>query len=567
VSPSAIVEGEFVTITATGIENAVRIEFYAVTRDGREELQAPKSNPSSSESYTLTLNNTNINSVRVKAYGADGMSIHLDATVTVTAKPVIVSCWIISPADGASNVPYDRDLYVTGGYENAGRITLVLTEQPSGREVARFAARDVGNNSFGHPIPARYLEPGKRYSVYAMETSANDAINVHSFTVAATLEFDANEFWRSRADAGWVYPIDSGIYSLNFNASRSNGTRSHAGIDLGINAGAGTRVFAMESGTVIDVNINYYAGTDAVVIEHGDGTIAVYAEIAVYVRKGETVQRGALIGSTKAFNGTQGSTRGNQMLHLEVYLGRDRSGRAVTGSIIGANSNTYHHVTPRHGGTFGRRADLIDPSGVRMLSSIRTLSLAEVPDTLAYNNDALIEPLLNIGTASIWAQESLQNAHMLGLIPTRLQDSYTQAITRAEFTALAVALYETVTGREITERMFFVDTNDVNVQKMGALGVIVGVGNNRFSPNDTLTREQAAVILTRLAEVIGKPLPPMTATFADNANISSWAIAQVGKVQGAGIMSGVGNNSFAPQSTYTREQSIVTILRLFDILE
>ena len=32
-------------------------------------------------------------------------------------------------------------------------------------------------------------------------------------------------------------------------------------------------------------------------------------------------------------------------------------------------------------------------------------------------------------------------------------------------------------------------------------------------------------------------------------------------------MSGVGNNTFDPQGTYTREQSIVTVLRLFDVVK
>ena len=36
-----------------------------------------------------------------------------------------------------------------------------------------------------------------------------------------------------------------------------------------------------------------------------------------------------------------------------------------------------------------------------------------------------------------------------------------------------------------------------------------------------------------------------------------------GKVQAAGIMSGVGDNTFSPQEPYTREQSIVTLMRLY----
>jgi len=169
-------------------------------------------------------------------------------------------------------------------------------------------------------------------------------------------------------------------------------------------------------------------------------------------------------------------------------------------------------------------------------------------------------------TPSPWAQEGVSRALTLGLVPSTLQTAYSQPTTRAEFAALAVALYETATGRVITGRMEFNDTSDINVQKMGYLGVVAGVGGGNFAPNNTLTREQAAVMLARLADVIGQPLPPSDPTFADNANISLWATDAVGQIQAAGIMGGVGNNQFAPSDEYTREQSIITILRLFDIL-
>ena len=172
----------------------------------------------------------------------------------------------------------------------------------------------------------------------------------------------------------------------------------------------------------------------------------------------------------------------------------------------------------------------------------------------------------NLNSATGWAHENLTEAYNLGLIPSALQARYTQATTRAEFAALAVTLYETVTGRAIRERKTFTDTTDINVEKAAAIGVVDGVGNNRFDPNAKLTREQAAVMLARLAAAIGRPLPKKDATFADSTHVSSWAIEQVGQIQAAGIMGGVGSNTFDPKGAYTREQSIVTILRLHGIV-
>ena len=167
---------------------------------------------------------------------------------------------------------------------------------------------------------------------------------------------------------------------------------------------------------------------------------------------------------------------------------------------------------------------------------------------------------------SSWAESEVIAATMAKLVPQGLQSKYTQAATRAEYCALAVALYERVTGAEIAGRKTFGDTTDINVEKAAYIGVVAGVGDNRFAPNDSLTREQSAVMLARLAEALGQPYAPAAPTFTDNAQISSWALGQVGQVQEAGIMWGVGGGRFAPKDSYTREQSIVTLLRLFNAL-
>ena len=167
---------------------------------------------------------------------------------------------------------------------------------------------------------------------------------------------------------------------------------------------------------------------------------------------------------------------------------------------------------------------------------------------------------------SSWAADSVNAAIAAGIVPASLQSKYTQATTRAEFCALAVTLYESVYG-EITERSKFADTNDVNVEKAAGLGIVNGVGDNQFGPEQKLTREQAATMLSRLANAMGKPLAEQPAAFADNASVSSWAADAVGQMQATGIMTGVGDNTFAPQADYTREQSILTMMRLFDIVK
>jgi hypothetical protein len=167
---------------------------------------------------------------------------------------------------------------------------------------------------------------------------------------------------------------------------------------------------------------------------------------------------------------------------------------------------------------------------------------------------------------SSWAVSYVERANELGIVPANFSSNFTQNTTRAEFAALAVQIFETVTGSVIDGRSMFDDTDDVNVQKAAYIGVVGGVGGGRFDPGGTLTREQAAAMISRLADAIGNPLPAQAADFADGDAISVWARDYVGSMQATGIMGGVGGGRFDPQGAYTREQSIITAVRLFDIV-
>lgn len=167
---------------------------------------------------------------------------------------------------------------------------------------------------------------------------------------------------------------------------------------------------------------------------------------------------------------------------------------------------------------------------------------------------------------SDWAAGAVTEAAAAGIVPEGLGSRYTRTATRGEFCALAVQLYETVSGKTVTDRVQFTDTSDVNVQKAAALGIIGGVGGGRANPGGTLTREQAATMLVRLAEACGRPLASGEMSFADGAEVADWAAEAVRLAGANGIMSGTGKGKFSPQGQYTREQSIVTMLHLFRYL-
>jgi hypothetical protein len=161
---------------------------------------------------------------------------------------------------------------------------------------------------------------------------------------------------------------------------------------------------------------------------------------------------------------------------------------------------------------------------------------------------------------------SIREAVRSGIVPRELQTRYQNPITRAEFAALGVALYETATGSEITGRATFSDTSDVNIRKMGALGVIRG---SNARPNAVLRRDEVASYIDALAIALGKPLPEargMVGVFDDSAQMLFGMENSVRRVFAAGIMIGTGINTFSPQMSYTREESIRAMYRLFSIV-
>ena len=179
----------------------------------------------------------------------------------------------------------------------------------------------------------------------------------------------------------------------------------------------------------------------------------------------------------------------------------------------------------------------------------------------------------------------IMTAMEAGLIPVSLRGAYDKAITRAEFCQLIVAFVESYSGQTISEYLqqknvatssaTFTDTADSAVLAANALGIVNGYGEGTFRPNQTITRQEAATMLSRLANVVGLEEPNASSVnFADLNSVPSWYLDGVEFVSalqdptnGKRVMGGVGNNKFSPTGSYTREQSIMTLIRLYHVVK
>ncbi|MFA5524587.1 MAG: S-layer homology domain-containing protein, partial [Tissierellales bacterium] len=172
--------------------------------------------------------------------------------------------------------------------------------------------------------------------------------------------------------------------------------------------------------------------------------------------------------------------------------------------------------------------------------------------------------------ASAWATVELKKADDLELIPSILKGAdMTKSITRKEFAAVSLKLYEKLSGKTVIPTVTnpFKDTNDQEVLKAYQVGITAGVAIDKFAPDDLLNREQAATMLTRVFKksfVQGWTLEidskfdfnyTMPSKFTDDAKISNWAKPSVYFMVTHGIISGVGANNFAPRAITSAEQA------------
>ena len=167
---------------------------------------------------------------------------------------------------------------------------------------------------------------------------------------------------------------------------------------------------------------------------------------------------------------------------------------------------------------------------------------------------------------SDWALSDVEKAEALNITEKGKIYRYRMSITREEFCELIYNYCANVIRHLVTfdSECSFTDTDNEHIKMLNEAGIINGKSETEFAPNDLLTREEAAVILNRMVnKTIPVPVTEMYFNFDDEASISDWASDSIQVMCNMGVMNGVGENKFAPQDTYTTEQAIATIVRVY----
>ena len=193
---------------------------------------------------------------------------------------------------------------------------------------------------------------------------------------------------------------------------------------------------------------------------------------------------------------------------------------------------------------------------------------------LVMSNFGASAPARNAESASDWAKADVETAKKLGLLTTGTTGGYRSSINRLSFTGLVVNMVEKALGHELpqlTATGLFSDAEDLSVVKAYDAGIIKGAGDGTFGAVSPITREQVASILRRAMDYIGKETGKGYLTvskdlsgYTDGSLVTSWHADDVATMAKSGIMQGSAGK-LSPQDNITTEQSIVLILRLYQL--
>jgi hypothetical protein len=172
--------------------------------------------------------------------------------------------------------------------------------------------------------------------------------------------------------------------------------------------------------------------------------------------------------------------------------------------------------------------------------------------------------------ASYWASAVIKvltaKQIVTGITETKFMPE--KSITRAEFAALLVrALGIKAEGEagysDIGQNAWYAPY----VAAASKQGIVKGGQNNTFRPNDTITREEMAVMIIRALEAKngGKAADAAKpSAFSDRAQVSAWAVQFVDAAAQLELVKGRAKRQFAPQGVMTRAESAQVIYNLLN---
>lgn len=232
--------------------------------------------------------------------------------------------------------------------------------------------------------------------------------------------------------------------------------------------------------------------------------------------------------------------------------------------VSGGVSSGSHASLPSYKGSGGG-------GGGGYVAKKNTVDLAETEENPTENSGSLAAVAFeDIGEAA-WAEREITKLAALNVLSGydgRVRPN--DAVTRAEFAKMVAKLFEMESGRgtnfeDVSEKDWFFPY----VAAMADAELITGYPDGKFYPDDSISRQDSAVILKRCIEAFSIPVytKQEARMFQDGHRIAEYAVEAVSSLCEYGVISGKGNDSFAPEENITRAEAAVMLVRVYSFLE
>lgn len=158
---------------------------------------------------------------------------------------------------------------------------------------------------------------------------------------------------------------------------------------------------------------------------------------------------------------------------------------------------------------------------------------------------------------ALWAKEAIDYLAQRKIINGKSENIFApnDYLTRAEAVKLLVTAFNIEIPAELSLPFDDVNNSDWFYPYLCAAyksGLIQGITQNMFAPQQTITRQDIAVLISR---IIKSDEEGADLTFSDSGEISDYAKNSVSLLYSLGIINGTDQNRFAPHENTTRAQA------------
>lgn len=169
-----------------------------------------------------------------------------------------------------------------------------------------------------------------------------------------------------------------------------------------------------------------------------------------------------------------------------------------------------------------------------------------------------------------WAVDAIEYLYDLNVINGKSKDMfYPQDYVKREEFVKMIVLAANIPLTEQSVNYTDVSENDwfyPYVATASNCKLINGIGDNIYGAGENITRQDIAVLCSRLLTKADEPLKDEIVNFADKSEVSDYAVKAVDKMAYLGLMVGNENLEFSPREYATRAETAVILQRLIALL-